>query len=216
MQPQSPAGRTRHSQPSTLDSSDIEGASAGWCPRTLFAGQARDLMRVADISGARPQAKDKHLQLAASGGSGSSGAAEPHGSGGPWQRSPSPYGASLAGGGGWPHAAAPGVGVAVTPDWHKRVQQAKVQQAEVARQARHAADAAIGAAATKAAASRSQSPSPHPAGSCGSGSRGEAAAAGLAGMLQSLKAFDRDRSGRVQVGRGERERGSSASPSKAE
>jgi hypothetical protein len=112
----------------------------------------------------------------------------------------------------WPQAGAsstlPEYGVAYTVDWHKQRAGAKIQQGEAARQAQQAADAAITAAAARASAAVAAAGSSPAATASGRGSSGsssgfvdrEARAAGMAVLMRSLRAHDREKSGRVQVG----------------
>ncbi len=181
---------------------DIEGTRPGWRPHTLFAEQPRDPLHVADIcpgpasktSRARKgqQGDGRVLVRAASqqqAGSGSGGSAA---AGLPL--SARPFQAD--------GPAVPEYGVAYTVDWRKQWSEAKLRQAEAARQAQAAADAAIAAAATKAAVAAKAGGGAGSVGAAqGSGSGGNEAAStvGLAGMMKSLRTYDRDGCGFVQA-----------------
>ena len=180
-----------------MKADDIEGARPGWRPHTLFAAQPRDPLRVSDICPG-PAGRGGHAR-------GQQGA-----DGVPLLRAAS---SKEAGSGGAPGGAAaavmplsarpfqqdepvPEYGVAFTVDWHKQRAEAKLRQGEAARQARAAADAAIAAAAAKAAAAARAGGG---AGGGGSDGREAAGAVGLAGMMKSLRTFDREGCGRVQA-----------------
>ena len=211
-----------------MDATDIEGTKPGWRQHNLFV-QPRDSLRVADICAPRPSPAEKHRQLVGGGGNGTEGvrsrSMQDQGCG------PGvPAAGGAAGGfalpmserGIWPQAGAsstlPEYGVAYTADWHKQRAGAKIEQGEAARQAQQAADAAIAAAAARAsaaAAAAASSPAAAASGRGGGGSSGfvdrEARAAGMAGLMRSLKAHDREKSGRVQVGASEEVEGLQAS-----
>lgn len=192
--------------PSTMDAGDIEGAKPGWRPKQLFS-QPRDPLQVSDISGASSLAeRGAHspgqrrrllLGLPPAGLPSSAPCTSRQQGAGAAAALPLPQSARCE------QQAVPEFGVAYTVDWQKRRAAAKLREGEAARQARQAADAAIAAAAAKAAAAaaaaagsgaRAEQPA---AGSVGGGSSG-----GLAGVLKSLRAVDREGCGRVQVSRG--------------
>lgn len=192
-----PAARPPRGLPSTMTADDIEGTRPGWRPHTLFAAQPRDPLCVSDIcpgpasrggrgrgqrgaDGVLPLRAASATEAGAGGTAGISAAALPM-SARPFQQE---------------EPAVPEYGVAFTVDWHKQRTEAKIRQGEAARQARAAADAAIAAAAAKAAAAA------RAGGGAGGGSsdgREAAGAVGLAGMMKSLRTFDREGCGRVQA-----------------
>lgn len=199
----SPPTQPPRGLPSTMRADDIEGTRPGWRPHTLFAEQPRDPLHVADICpgpasktsrACKGQQGDGRVLVRAasqqqtgscSGGSAAAGmlplSARPFQSDGP---------------------AVPEYGVAYTVDWRKQWSEAKLRQAEAARQAQAAADAAIAAAAAKAAAMAKTGGGAGSSGAAqGSGSGGSEAAGtvGLAGMMKSLRTYDRDGCGFVQA-----------------
>ncbi|KAL4858189.1 hypothetical protein ACK3TF_001679 [Chlorella vulgaris] len=179
-----PAARPARSQPTSLDLSDIEGAKPGWRSHTMSAGPPRDVMQVADINAVTPNNKERHRQLVSSSSA----------------RSGTPAADQAAGSSSsttWaPAVAGPDHGVACTATWRRQQQQAKVQHAGAVRQAWKAADAAIATVAAKATAASSPQASPA---ACSGAGAAQMPAGGLAGIMQSLKALDRDKSGRVQA-----------------
>lgn len=189
-----------------MDASDIEGTKPGWRPHALFAAQQRDPLRLDICASARDarRAPRGGLQgeLPARAASAQETAVQPP----PLHAIALPLSAR----GGWGQGGDQGLpeyGVAYTADWRKQRAEAKIRQGEVARTARQAADDAIAAAAARAAAAAGAAPAPAPGPGSSSGAAGgpassgaAAGAAGLASMVKSLKAFDREGCGRVQVG----------------
>lgn len=188
---------------------DIEGTRPGWRPHPLFVEQPRDPLHVADIcpgpvsrtskAGAQQQGGSRALARGtregqAGDGSGAAGAASGGVAAELFARPAQQHGPPV-----------PEYGVAYTVDWRKQRAEAKLRQAEAARQAQAAADAAIAAAAAKAAAAVKAGGAVQASGGAvqgiGSGSGGGEApgTVGLAGMMKSLRTYDRDGCGFVQA-----------------
>ncbi|PRW34038.1 hypothetical protein C2E21_7385 [Chlorella sorokiniana] len=206
----SPPAQPPRGLPSTMRADDIEGTRPGWRPHTLFAEQPRDPLHVADIcpgpvsktsrAGGQQQGGGRALDRSASerqAGGGNGVAATAGGVAAVLPLSARPF---------QPEGpAVPEYGVAYTVDWRKQWAESKLRQAEAARQAQAAADAAIAAAAAKAAgAAKAGGGAGGSAAAQGSGSGGgggeAVSAVGLAGMMKSLRTFDRDGCGFVQAG----------------
>lgn len=177
-----------------MDAADIEGTQPGWRPRHLFVGQPRDTLRVDDISGAGGPGERRRAPLALPAGLPSSASAP---------CTARQQGVAAAGALPMPQPArceqqaVPEFGVAYTVDWQRRRAEAKLREAEAARHARQAADAAIAAAAAKAAAAGCAS-AEQPA-AAGSAAAAGGGGGGLAAVLKSLRVVDREGCGRVQV-----------------
>ena len=155
-----------------MDAADIEGAKPGWRSRSLFADRPRD-----------PMQKGAEQQAAGMAGRRQGSSNSP----------PEAAAGALPGG----SAPPPEYGVARTTDWNKRRLEVKVQQAGAARRAMQAAEGAIATAAATAAAHLAAVPAA-PTARQQAGQAG-GPPAGLAGVIRSLKALDRDSTGRVQV-----------------
>lgn len=208
---------------STMHADDIEGSRPGWRPQQLFL-QPRDPLR-ADIcaaaggsSGSRRGARQSSQQQQDEGSATARTAGSRADAGSqlgspcltaapfgatfnlPQERSPPP-GLTLPAAPALQAGPPPEHGVPFTVDWRKQRLHAKLAQAEAARQATAAATAAIAAAAAAATARRS---APAPADADGAGCTSSGTTGDMASMLKSLRLYDRDKTGRVQVGDCER------------
>lgn len=201
-----------------MHADDIEGSKPGWRPQQLFL-QPRDPLRTnicaaaAGGSGVRRGARQGSQQQRDEGSAAAraAGCRENSGSllGSPClttapfgttfnlspERSP-PAGLMLPPTAAQKGSPPPEYGVTCTVDWQKQRAGAKLAQAEAARQASAAADAAIAAAAAAATARQSVPAAGISDGtSCASSSTG----GNMNVLLRSLRLFDRDKTGRVQV-----------------